>query len=104
MTFNNINVSNSIIGTINTGNVRSIDVSLSVIREQGDDEAVGAIKNLTEAVLQSNELIVDQKNEILEQLAFVTDQLSQPKEKRQRSLIKPILTGIGSTLSTINTL
>jgi hypothetical protein len=96
---NNINVSNSIVGAINTGVVQSIDVSLSVIKNQGEPEVVDAIKSLTEQLIKSNDINETQKNDILEQLSFVSDQLAKPKESRKWSLIKPVFTTIGSALS-----
>ena len=96
---NNINVNNSTVGAINTGTVHSIDVSLSVIKNQGEPEVVQAIKELTEQLIQSIDLKDAQKNEILEQLSFISEQLTKPKESRKWSLIKPVFTTIGSTLS-----
>jgi hypothetical protein len=96
---NNINVNNSVVGAINTGVVQSIDISLSVIKNQGDIEIVKVIKDLTEEVLQSKKMEDDKKNEILEQLSFISEQLSKPKESRIWSVIKPVFATIGSALS-----
>jgi len=60
---------------------------------------VQAIKELTEQLIQSIDLKDAQKNEILEQLSFISEQLTKPKESRKWSLIKPVFTTIGSTLS-----
>ena len=101
---NNININNSIVGSVNTGTVQSIDVSLSVIKKHGDNEIAQAIKEITEKIIQSTQLDDSQRNEVLEQLSFISEQITKPKEQRSASLLKPIGTAIGSTLSGFNDL
>jgi hypothetical protein len=96
---NNINVNNSVVGAINTGVVQSIDVSLSVIKSQGEPDIVDSIKGLTEQLIKSNDINDKQKNEILEQLSFISEQLAKPKESRKRSLIGPVFKTIGAALT-----
>jgi hypothetical protein len=48
MTYNNINVNNSVVGAINTGNVQSIDVAIEKVKLQGSPRAVELAKALKE--------------------------------------------------------
>jgi hypothetical protein len=54
MTLNNINVDRSTIGALNTGNIASLDIVMTRIHDQ--PELYQAIKNFTEAILNSTEI------------------------------------------------
>ena len=71
---NNIKVDNSVIGSINTGNVRSIDVSLTYLHSAGNDKTKDALKTLTEVILSDVSITDVQKNELVEQVAFLSVQ------------------------------
>jgi hypothetical protein len=101
---NNINVKNSVVGAINTGVVQSIDVSLTVMKAQGDDQIAEVIRELTEQILVSKQVGENQRSELLEQLSFLTEQLSKPKHLRKPAVIKPIFKAIGGALSGISNL
>ncbi|CAD7778527.1 hypothetical protein BLFGPEAP_02013 [Candidatus Methanoperedenaceae archaeon GB50] len=96
---NNINIQNSNVGVINTGNVESIDVSLTFLKEQGNEEIAELIKILTKEIIKNKDIVENQKNEILEQLAFITEQLSIPKEQRKTSILKTIFATIFTSIS-----
>jgi hypothetical protein len=104
ITLNNINVEKSVIGSINTGNIGQIEVALSNIRNGGDDELAKNIKEFTEAVLASTEITIEMKNEIIEQLSFLSGQATVPKESQKGSIIKPILSTIGKGIQHIPSL
>ncbi len=99
----NINVNNSIVGAINTGTVQTIDVALTVMKEHSEADLSTAIKALTEGVMQSD-MAIDKKNEILDQLSVISEEVSKPKEKRRWAMIKPLFTAIGSALSDFDNL
>lgn len=98
-TFNNINVRDSNIGSINTGYVKSIDVSLSVINKQRNDNSTRLLKTLTEEILRHNEFDEKNKNEILEQLAFVSEELAKPIEQQKKSILKSTYNVLSNLLS-----
>ena len=104
ITFNNINVEKSVIGSINTGNIGQIDVALSNIKNGGDEELANNIKEFTEAVLASTELTIEMKNEIIEQLSFLSGQATVPKESQKGSIIKAMLSTIGKAIQHIPSL
>ena len=50
-TYNNIRVNDSIVGTINTGNIKKLDSRVSTMRGENRRELAGAIQQLTQAIL-----------------------------------------------------
>lgn len=99
MTLNNINIKDSNVGAINTGNVKSIDVSLSVIKGQGDNELSELIKQMTEEIIKHQELTEDQKNEVLDQLVFVSEQATITQKHRKVGVLKSIFSAITGLIS-----
>jgi hypothetical protein len=76
--FNNIKVANSTVGAINTGTVQAIDVTLTYLHSGGNDKARDALKILTEAILSTRALSVNQKNELVDQVAYLAEQAATP--------------------------
>jgi len=100
MTFHNINVQGGVIGAINTGTVKTIDVVIGSLNEKGDPALGIALKGLTEAVLKSTELQAQGKQEILEQLSFLSTQTTLPKNTRQFGMIAAVMDGVSKAVST----
>lgn len=88
---NNINVSNSVVGTINTGTIGVIDQSISALVQTGQPELAQAVKELSEAILKSGDLTSNQKAELVEGLSVVAEEASAPKERRRSSVARTIL-------------
>jgi hypothetical protein len=104
MMFHNINVDRSAIGAVNTGSVQRIDVALSHIKTGGSTELEKALKDFTEAVVTATSLSVDAKNEILEQVAEIAAHATVPKEARRRGVLKALVSGVSSAVSTVTNL
>jgi TPR repeat protein len=104
MVFNNIRVDNSVIGTINTGNVQAIDVSLTHLHQAGNDQARDALKALTEAILNDTSMTKAQKGELIEQVAFLSEQTTVQPEKRKPGLIKPTLSALTQAAGTVSSI
>ena len=107
MTYNNISVNNSVVGAINTGNVQTIDVAIEKVKQQGTPRAVElakALKEFTEATLQTTDLGPTAKNDVVEQVAFLTDQLRTKSADRKTGMITRTLTNISTAVSTSNAL
>ena len=90
MTFNNIRVDRSTIGTINTGGIQRLDIAVTQIKEQEQANLAEALKELTEVVLQSQEIVETAKNEIVEHLSFLAEEVIKPKEKRNLTIAKMV--------------
>ena len=99
LTLTNITVSGGNVGVINTGTVQRLDSSITVMRERGNDDLARAIKELTNAVIASQQVNDSAKNEILEQLDFLADQVMSEAGTRRTGTIKSILAGMKDTLS-----
>jgi hypothetical protein len=88
---NNINVSNSVVGTINTGSIGTVDQSISALVQVGEPELAEALKALSEAVLQSGDLTRNQRNEVVEALSVIAKEAATPKETRQNTVAQSML-------------
>ncbi|HFD31733.1 MAG TPA: hypothetical protein ENJ28_03325 [Gammaproteobacteria bacterium] len=103
-TLHNIKVSDSVVGLVNTGNVETIDVAMTNIQHAGNTEVADALKLITEGVLQNSELTSELKNEILQNLSFVSQQISAEPENRNQGVLKSVLSGIRDSVSTVSSL
>jgi len=101
---NNIKLDNSIVGAINTGNVQTIDVSLTVLEQAGNAKAKEALKAMTEAILADASIGPAKKNELIEQIAFLAQQSVVAAKDRKPGLIKATLTSLTLAAQTITTL
>ncbi len=90
-TYHNINVDRSVIGAINTGVVENLDVAMTNIRVGGDEQLADALRRMTEAVIQSTDLVTGQKNDALDHLAVIAEQAAKPKEQRSIGALKTII-------------
>lgn len=88
---NNINVSNSVVGTINTGSIGAVDQTISALLQLGEPGIAQAVKELTEAILSSKDLGQNQKNELVEILGVVAAEAATPKENRKNSVARALL-------------
>jgi hypothetical protein len=87
----NINVNNSVVGTINTGSIGTVDQSISALIQTGEPKLAEAIKSLSEAVLQSGDLTRNQKNELIESLSVLSKEAATPLEQRQNTVAISLL-------------
>ena len=99
-TVNAINVSNSNVGVINTGNVERISVSLRNVRASGDLATADAIERLAKTVIADKSLGAEVKDEVLENLSYVTLQASTPQNVRQKSIGRHCIERLSQLLST----
>lgn len=94
-----INFDRSVVGAINTGNVKNMEVALNNIHAQnGNAELEKALKEFTEAVLHEKSLAVATKDGIVEQLSVLAAQAALPKESRLKSVMNALVTSIGTSI------
>ena len=101
ITFNNIKVDKSIVGSINTGNVHNIDVAMTNLKNGGNEALAGEIAKFTEAIANDSKADKDLKNEILEYISYVSTQVSLPTEKRKPSMLKTVLAAINKCAGSV---
>ena len=70
-TLNNINVANSNVGMINTGDLHQVDSAITVIAKHGDPEVAQALRSLVEYVASSPAISDPDKKEAVEILSVV---------------------------------
>jgi hypothetical protein len=94
-----INFDRSVVGAINTGNVKNMEVALNNIHVQnGNAELEKALKEFTEAVLNEKSLAVAMKDGIVEQLSVLAAQAALPKESRLKAVMYAMVTNIGASI------
>ncbi len=94
-TFNNINISDSVVGSLNLGEAKKIDVSIEMFKNSHNNEIIAPLKEFTEAVIKEQKLNKELKNEILEQLSFLSSQANLPENKKaKKSIAKPLFNRI----------
>jgi hypothetical protein len=93
---NNIHVSNSVIGTLNTGTIGSVDQSISALIQTAQAEVAQALKELTEAVAKSADLTINQKDEVLEALSVIAREAATPATQRKKSVARTLITQAAS--------
>ena len=81
---NGINISNSNIGILNTGEIKDIH-SISVNIKSGAHEVAEAIKQITEAVSKSPDLTGTTRSMVLEQLEELSKQALIPIENQVKA-------------------
>tara|TARA_R110000765_G_C18788998_1_gene592318 strand:- start:19 stop:627 length:609 start_codon:yes stop_codon:yes gene_type:complete len=95
----NIHISGSQIGVLNTGDLAKIDAVVTLTQGTDVEELGRAIQQLTEATITSSEITDEQKREIGELLAGLSDQVAG---KRSKPMAMQILKGIEDRASGIN--
>jgi hypothetical protein len=100
--FNNIKLDNSVVGSINTGNVQAIDVNLTYLQSAGNDKASAALKALTEAIINDPSINDRQKNELLDQVTFLSEQTVAGAKDRKPGLIKATFSALFEAARTVS--
>ena len=101
VTLNHINISNSNVGMVNTGKIQaeSIDLSIDALIRGNEQELAKAIKDLTTATLQAQQVTDANRNEIIELLAHIAEESIKPPEYRKKSIIMSAISRVGELVS-----
>lgn len=97
----NVSINNSTVGVVNTGYIESLNVNLSDIAT-GNKELANKMIEFTEKLIEER-FSPDTKNEILEQIEYISRQLAG-KEQPKKSIIKSILASIPTLISSSESL
>ncbi|MEE4152571.1 MAG: hypothetical protein V2I27_00270 [Erythrobacter sp.] len=90
----NLNVSGGVIGAVNFGTASSIQVSLKEITENGILDLADALADLTNAIMNSQDLESSAKNDLLDQVSVVAEQAKVEPTARKPGLIKGLLSAL----------
>lgn len=98
VTLNNIKVSNSTIGVLNTGTIETVDSAVTVIR-QTDPQLSAELLAFSQSVIAEPNLPADFKNKVIELLSVIATEATAPKEKRRSFAIRPLLQELATLAS-----
>jgi len=99
---NNIKVDNSVVGSINTGSVQTIDVSITYLKKAGGDEISEALKRLAESIANDTTAPDAEKSEMLDQVAFLSEQAVSAAKDRRPGLITATLGALNQGAATVS--
>lgn len=88
---NNISVSNSVVGAVNTGSIGTVDQSIGALQQSGESELAEAITLLSEAILVSQDISPNQRNELVDILSIVAKEAASPKDMRKNAVAHSLL-------------
>lgn len=93
---NNINISQSQIGVLNTGSIQKIDAAIT-LSKGSDSEVVGAsLQDFADGVIKAPELSASEKNELLELTETLAEQVvSTRKPATIRAIMKEMTARVG---------
>lgn len=102
----NIQIDRSAVGVINTGTIagslENIDATIQIAKGnfalQGIDEGM---KRISEAVVNATDASQSQKEEVLELISALADEVRASQAKRRPSAIKSLLKSISETAGTV---
>ena len=100
----NIRIDNSVIGVVNTGEVQTIDVHITHLKQGGQVEIGDVLKRVTEAIANSQDLSSSQKAEMLESLGYLSEQAAGAAKDRRPSIIKATLGALTQGAAAVATL
>ncbi len=103
-TLNNFRIDRSVIGAINTGRAKNIEVSLSKINTPDNVELHDALASFTQSVVNSTEATSETKNAVLDLIEAITAEAAKPNDQRNRTLLTTILPKIPVLISSATSL
>jgi len=98
-TFNSINITDSNVGVVNTGQLTQVDTAIGVIGRQGNQRLASALKSLTEAVMVSAALAAPSKKEAVEILSALSTEATAPSAHRKRGVARALMARLKEILS-----
>lgn len=101
ITHNHINVDRSVIGTINTGTISNLNQTLENVSNNVDPDIAKLLSIFAETILKSNQMDDVSKEDLMEQLSFLSEQLEIEKSKQKKGMIRKAIDSINSTISNV---
>lgn len=96
---NNINIHNSTVGVVNSGTIKSVDVAITMLKQQGDTEIAEVLRALTQAVVDSIELETSRKTQALQLLDAVAAEAAAPNDRRRPAMVRPLMLELANVVS-----
>jgi hypothetical protein len=80
-TYNNINIANSTVGVINTGDLAKIDAVITLTKDSDVEDIGTAIKTLTQAIIDAGEIDKAAKRDLLDLVQAIGEQIVTQRKK-----------------------
>ncbi len=100
--YSNIQVSNSAVGAISSGDLYAIDTSIEVITNNGNVDLGNAFKELSEALANSTDIQAATQTEILKLISYLSTEATLSKDKRNTAVISSVLSKLPTLITTAN--
>ena len=98
LTLNHIEITGSTVGVVNLGQAQNIDSVITQMHGEGNQELADALAEFTQAVINSDELTQDVRDELAEAIELLAAQTRVTSEKRSK-LIPTIIRGVRDSVS-----
>jgi hypothetical protein len=98
-----VSVTGGVVGSINFGNVQEIKVKIEALTQSGEVGLADALASLTNIILNHDDMGEAAKDELLEKVAFLTDQAAAAPSDRKPGIIKTVVTALKEGASTLKT-
>lgn len=99
---NNIQIDRSSVGVINTGDVEKINAAITLTKETDAEEIGLKLKSLTQTVLDSNEFNNTSKNELIDLIQSLSEQIIGSHGGRKKSVALSLLNGIEERVKNVS--
>ncbi len=96
-----VSVSGGNVGSINFGTVRDIQINLQSLTEAGAPDIVELLTKLTDAILNAQDADETAKNDLLEQVATLTELANAKPEERKPGIVKALFSAVKDGASAI---
>ena len=103
LTLNNIQISHSTVGLINTGTIKRVehlDASVTTFSQTGKEELSQALREFVQLLVDSD-ISPDLREEIAQQLEFLTAEVQADPIQQRPAICKSLLDGVQRTIEKI---
>jgi len=99
-TNNHISIKENQIGILNTGNIKNINQNIDRLVKNSASDLANKLKEFSESMINDNNIPAEQKNEILENLEFISSELLIAKEERKIGIVNTLLSKTNTLVNT----
>ena len=99
MTLNNLSISNSQIGVLNTGTIHNVDATVSVLNSDVSSDLAQTLIDFANVIASDSNLANEAKNQALELINEIGQQALAPVEHRKPAVTRALLAELGTIIS-----
>ncbi|MBT6229478.1 MAG: hypothetical protein HOI47_22765 [Candidatus Scalindua sp.] len=95
----NIKLDSSTTGALNTGNIQSVDASITNLKQGGKEQLANALVTITDSVIASTDLQDKTKDELIEILKYISSEATAPPGQQRKGITKSVIKKFEDTIS-----